>query len=384
DGEGNIYVGYSSTDPIDFYTGTVAKIDSAGNIEVIAGKGSHDFSGDGGDITQAGIDPAAIAVDPNGNLFIGDFKNLRIRRVDAKTRLVSTFAGDGLSPFRIGDAVGSFFLPTGIAVDRAGNQFILDWLGNRILRVDATSGAITTIAGNGGLNGDFTDRLSEGGFSGDGGPASQASLDLSGTIEVPPERFLTTVSKGILLDSAGNIYFADTGNGRIRKIDADTGMITTVAGGGMGGDGSPATEAAIYAPFALTFDKQGDLFFIEGFTGNIRKIDAVTGIVNGILSATTDLGACDPTDPDPDYCEFPLGLAIDKDNNLLIATEFFIYRSDTNGSYLKRLAGNGLLSDSGDGGPAYQASIQPLGIAVDSADNIYIAENFAIRRIEAK
>src|SRR5262249_1875731 len=88
--------------------------------------------------------------------------------------------------------------------------------------------------------------------------------------------------------------------------------------------------------------------------------------------------------PDPDYCELPLGLAIDKENNLLIATKNFIYRSDTNGSYLKRLAGNGLLSDSGDGGPAYQARIQPLGIAVDRADNIYIAENFAIRRIEAK
>src|SRR5437870_3340162 len=207
----------------------VFKVDSEGQLTVVAGSGTFGFSGDGGPATAAELSgPLGIAVDSSGNLFIADAGNERIRRVDATTGIITTVAGNGTAGFSGdgGPAIGAgLFRPAGIAVDSSGNLFIGDSVNDRIRRVNATTGIITTVAGNGMV-----------GFSGDGGPATSAEL------------FVPT---GVAVDSSGNLFIADTENARIRRVDATTGIITTVAGNGsfgFSGDGGPATSGELILP----------------------------------------------------------------------------------------------------------------------------------------
>jgi sugar lactone lactonase YvrE len=162
----------------------------------VAGNGRLGFSGDGGPATSASLGASGMAVDKFGNLFIADFANSRVRRVDAKTGIITTVAGNGRLGFS-GDGgpatSASLYEPEGVAVDGSGNILIDDYGNNRIRRVDAVTGIITTVAGNGSQ-----------GFSGDGGPATSASLNL-------PE--------GLAVDAAGHVFIGDTGNQRIRRVD---------------------------------------------------------------------------------------------------------------------------------------------------------------------
>ncbi len=228
----------------------------------MAGDGIFGFSGDGDPATSASLrDPFGVALDGAGNLFIADRFNQRIRRVDAATGIITTVAGDGPTGIGAGGFSGdggpatsaSLNSPFGVAVDGAGNLFIADTLNNRIRKVD-TSGIITTVAGNGSF-----------GFSGDGGPATSASLH---------EPF------GVALDGSGNLFIADRFNQRIRRVDAATGIITTVAGdgptgigaGGFSGDGGPATSASLSFPFGVALDGSGNLFIADFSNSRIRKV----------------------------------------------------------------------------------------------------------------
>jgi uncharacterized protein (TIGR03437 family) len=246
----------------DQSTNRIRKVTPDGKISTIAGTGegaiigfAGGFSGDGGPATQALLNgPIGLAVDNNGNLFVADRGNNRVRRIDARTGIITTVAGDGQFSFG-GDGgpatQASLSLPTGVAVDAAGNLYIADTGNQRIRRVSASDGRISTIAGTG-----------VAGFSGDGGPAVSALLNLAGPAL-------------LAFDAAGDLYFADLNNQRIRKITISTGIITTVAGTGVvgfNGDGTAPTGTALANPSGVAFDAAGNLIIADLGNNRIRRV----------------------------------------------------------------------------------------------------------------
>jgi DNA-binding beta-propeller fold protein YncE len=191
--------------------------------------------------------PSGVAVDGSGNVIIADTGNHRIRRVDARTRVITTVVE--------GSVYGIVTDPMGVAVDTSGNMFITDHRNSRIQRVDARTRDITTVAGNG--NWWEPNR----GFSGDGGAGTSAMLHYP---------------YGVAVDRAGNVFIADTHNHRIRRVDARTGIITTVAGNGtqgFSGDGRPATSASLHYPSGVAVDNNGNLFISDMRNNRIRKVN---------------------------------------------------------------------------------------------------------------
>ena len=243
DARGNLYIA-------DGWNHRIRGVSPSGIISTVAGNGAPWFSGDGGSATSASVcQPTGVAVDAAGNLYIADYGNHRIRGV-SPSGIISTVAGSGTQGFS-GDGgpatSASLNYPGSVAVDAAGNLYIADSQNDRIRKVSA-SGIISTVAGNGAL-----------GFSGDGGPASSASLLLPG---------------GVAVDAAGNLYIADSQNDRIRKVSA-SGIISTVAGSGaqgFSGDGGPATSALLYGPFGVAVDAAGDLYIGDFHNYRIRKV----------------------------------------------------------------------------------------------------------------
>jgi|GEM_PF-444490 len=249
DAAGNLFVS-------DYFSGRIRRIDvETGVITTVAGMGKHDNTGDGGPATEAGVDvPLDIAVDPNGNIFISDWHHNVIRRVDFANGRISTFAGvrNEKRGFNGDDRPAKsarLNRPLGLATDSEGNVYVADWANHRIRRVSSENGLITTIAGNG-----------EKGFSGDGGLATEAQL-----------RYPYNVT----LDAAGNLYIADSENHRIRMVDVDTGIITTIAGNGksgFSGDGGSAIEASFNGLFSLEVNRDGELLVADYFNNRLRKI----------------------------------------------------------------------------------------------------------------
>src|ERR1035437_9125744 len=293
DAQGNVYAA-------DNTNNIVVRISPNGLLTVVAGNGTGGFSGDGGPATSASLNwPLAVAVDSAGNLYIAELNNHRVRKVSGGT--ITTVAGNG-NPGFSGDGgpatSASLKFPAGVAVDSAGNLYIAEPNNYRVRKV--SGGTITTVAGYGNQ-----------GFSGDGGPATSASLNSP---------------IGVAVDSAGTLYIADTF--RIRKVSGGT--ITTVAGNGayrFSGDGGPATSALLNIPEAVAVDSAGNLYIADLANYRVRKVTRGT-------SAT--------------------------------------------------VAGNGSPGFSGDGGPATLASLsQPTGVAVDSAGNLYIADpnNQRVRKV---
>lgn len=300
DAAGNLYVS-DWTDHAD----RICKISPRGIATTFAGNGNEGFSGDGGPATGASLNgPKALAVDAIGNLYIADVANDRIRKVDLHG-IITTVVGNGRQGFS-GDGGlatdASLSRPNGVAVDGAGNIYVADTLNHRIRKVNH-QGTITTVAGNGvpGFSGDGSRATSASlnhpdsvvvdahgnvfiadtrnsavrkvnsdgnistiagngapGFSGDGGPATSASLDYP---------------IGLALDASGNLYIADTGNSRIREIGTN-GVITTVAGNGhagFAGDGGRAVLASLHNPHGVAVDRLGALLIADSLNYRIRK-----------------------------------------------------------------------------------------------------------------
>jgi sugar lactone lactonase YvrE len=317
----------------------------SGIITTVAGKiGGPAFTGDGGPATNANLYyPQGVSFDTDGNMYIADDDNNRVRKVDADG-IITTIAGTGAAT-NSGDggpaASASLYWPNNVAFDAGGNMFIADILNERIRKID-TNGIITTVAGNGVFA-----------FAGDGGPATNAS-------------FQDPIN--VVFDAAGNWYISDLHNYRIRRVDTN-GIITTVAGnGGTGytGDGGPATNASIH-PQAVNIDASGNILIADTSNNRIRKVDT-NGIITTIASS-----------------DEPWFVAPDARGNVYIADhgDNRILKVDTHG-IVETVAGDGNAAYKGDGGLATKASLNgPACLAFDALGNLYIADwyNNRIREV---
>ena len=335
-------------------------------ITTIVGMGRRGSGGDGGPAVSALLNgPTGVAVDVAGNVYIADEFNYRIRKVNA-WGIITAFAGTGSGGGDGGPAVDArLSRPSGVAVDGEGNVYIADTFNHRIRKVDST-GTITTIAGSGRTG------LNNGGFGGDGGPATAARL---------------REPHGVAVDGAGNLYIADTGNHRIRKVDT-SGVITTIAGsgGGFNGDGGPAIDAQLYSPHGVAVDGAGNLYIADFRNNRVRKVDS-TGTITTIAgtgpSGYLGIYGGDGGPAVDAQLYFPSDVALDGAGNLYIADvrNDRIRKVDSTGT-ITTIAGSGGRGFGGDGGPAVDAQLnQPSGVALDGAGNLYIAdtENNRIR-----
>ncbi len=357
DSQGNLYIA-------DTYNSRVRKVTTMGVISTVAG-GAAGFSGDGGPATAAAVSAIeGLAVDSAGNLYIADNGNNRVRKITAATGVISTVAGNGTQGFS-GDGdlaiAAELFYPQGVAVDAAGNLYIADSGNNRIRRVTA-AGIISTIAGNGTPD-----------FSGDGGLATAAELGYP---------------VGLAVDSAGNLYIADMSNDRIRMVTA-AGVISTVAGTGtwgFSGDGGPGTAAQLNSPNGVATDAAGNLYIADSGNNRIRRVTAA-GIISTIAGNGTPGFSGDGGAATAAQLNYPWGLGVDSAGNVYIADSGNNrIRRVTAAGIISTIAGNGTLGFSGDGGSATAAQLNfPWGVGVDSAGNVYIADtyNHRVRKITA-
>lgn len=290
----------------------IYRLDAGGRLELVAGTGKRGFSGDGGPALRGAIAaPRDLAFDRQGNLYFTDSYNHRVRRVSAEG-VITTVAGTGRAGYSGdgGPAIqAALNNPQGVAVDRGGSVLVADTFNHVIRKVDA-AGVITTIAGT-----------MPPGFGGDGGPATKALLSIPHAVDVAPD---------------GTIYLTDSGNSRIRAIDA-AGTIRTVVGSGpqaglfsagFKGDGGPATQAQIFSAVDLAFDAGGRLYVSDSGNNRIRLVE------DGVV---------------------------------------------------RTIAGTGKAGFSGDGGPAAKAEINtPQKLAVGGSGEIYFADqaNQRIRKID--
>jgi uncharacterized protein (TIGR03437 family) len=322
--------------------------------------------------------PGGLAIDASGNLYLADIINYVVRKVST-TGVVSTVAGGGganaTSPVGDGGPATSASLsePLGIAVDTAGNLYIADTGHNRIRKVSA-GGTITTVAGPGSTDGAL----------GDGGPATSATL---------------VVPEGICVDAAGNLYIADSGHDRIRKVSLD-GTIATVAGNGSAsgalGDGGPATSASLSLPAGITVDAGGTLYIADSGHNRIRTVSLAGGITtvagNGAATYSGDGGLAIIAAIRASALTFefnfvnyyaPLGVAVGPTGNLYLTDNGNNrLRVVTTDGKINTLAGNGTvgLTSSGDGGAAFSAGLpQPVGIALGSNGAVYVSDYQAVR-----
>ncbi len=323
-------------------------------ISTIAGTGPAAYSGDGGPSTSANLNiPYGVAVDLIGNVYIADYANNRIRKIDT-FGIITTVAGTGFSGFS-GDGgpatSAQIYAPRGIATDATGNVYFSDYANNRIRKISST-GIISTVAGNG-----------IPGFSGDGGAATAAKLNFAW---------------GVTLDAAGNLYIADQTNCRIRKVNT-SGIISTVGGTGIAfysGDGGPATSAGIQYPMGIVSDGPGNLYICDEGDCRIRKINT-SGIISTIAGTGFGGFTGDGGPATAAKLYYPQGIARDNTGNIYIAdlNNNRIRMINTSG-VINTITGNGTAGFTGDGGPPALAEInQSTGVAVDFSGKIYIADN---------
>jgi trimeric autotransporter adhesin len=337
---------------------------SAQTINTIAGSALSGYGGDGGQATAASLqDPIGVAVDATGNLYIGDYGNNRVRKVNT-SGIISTIAGIGYAGYsgEGGQATAAEIDgPGGLALDTLGNVYITELSGERVQKVDVSSGIITNFAGDG-----------VGNFGGDGGSATAANLNYP---------------TGVAFDAKGNLYIADDINNRVRIVDT-SGIINTYAGNGTfgyGGDGGPATAAELESPTGLVADAAGNLYFGDQQNARVRLVNT-SGIIStyagsGTVGYTGNTGPATAAELD-----HPEEVALDASGNLYIDDEGNDeIRMVSPSGTITRFAGIPTIGGfSGDGGLATAAELSgPQGVCVDNSGNIYIGDfsNSRIRKV---
>ncbi|MDX2252656.1 MAG: hypothetical protein NW202_10235 [Nitrospira sp.] len=383
-------------------------------IHTLAGTGEPGYAGDGGPCRRAALnEPKGLTVDSSGNLVIADSENHVIRRLDRATGVITTVAGvaDGPGPpagavqdvaerqsmeedpfaetasatmrgyKQQADLSGTvryvvngttlpkrfsgdggpasqarLNFPTAVAVDRQGHLYIADTMNHRVRVVDAGTGIITTIAGVGQPR-----------YGGDGGPATAAGLN---------------EPAALALNGRGTLYIADQSNNRVRAIDLATGQIRTVAGTGAAaynGDGIPATEASLAGPSGLACGEDGTLFIADTFSGRIRAIDPVTGVIRTVAGDGGEYRYQSEAEAPSASLSRPSGIALDRAGNLLLtdSDNHLVRRWDRLTGLIERVAGGGTTGAGGDGGFAAHAGLSyPFGITVDGDGRILVADTF--------
>jgi len=403
DASGNIYIADAGDNRIRVVntqktTITIATVSiPAGDIKTVAGLTSdiggcsnpQTACGDGGAATAAYLtSPYGVAVDGAGNIYIADTKDQKIRLVNATTGIITTFAGNGIgcsNPVsHCGDGKAptsaEMTLPEGVFVDPSNNVFIADTGDSRIREVSASTQLMSTVVNTAGTAG----------FSGDGGAAAGAQLDLPVSIWV---------------DSTGNYFVSDSGNARIRVVNNQASAITvggttiqptdiaTIAGGGTGGDGGLATSARLALPWAVAEDAAGNLYIADQGNNRIRKVTNPTSSTatittfagNGSTGYSGDGGLASAA-----TLNGPSSVAFDSSGNMYIAdSNNLVIREVNTAGVISTVAGNGkscypITSGCGDGGIPTSASFAfPLNIAFDPSGNLYISDwqGYKIRKI---
>jgi DNA-binding beta-propeller fold protein YncE len=385
-----------------------------GTIVTIAGNGEPGYSGDGGPAVRAMLnEPKSITL-AGSFLYIADSENHRIRRVDLRNGTIETVAGGGGRPssqdravlrksieleedpladpvFRkeekytqLADQSGTVRFVTGAvekgrfggdggpaldatlnfpsatAIDAAGDLYIADTFNHRIRRVDAVSRCISTVAGTGAAR-----------FTGDGNAAEKAALNEPVALALD--------------ETAGRLYIADLANYRVRVVFLDTGRIDTYAGNGKGeydGDGHPGTEAALSGPSGLALDTAGNLYVADTFSGRIRVVEAMSGIIRTVAGDGGEYRYQAGPGEFSTSLSRPSGIAVSAAGKLYVtdSDNHLIRLWNPRTKIITSIAGNGSAGFAGDGGPAERCSLNyPFGIAVDADGNIFIADTFSHR-----
>jgi streptogramin lyase len=336
-------------------------------ITTAVGTGERGFGGDGGPADRAQLNgPFDVGFDAGGNLYFSDTFNHRIRRVDARTGNIATYAGSGDTGYS-GDGgpatEARFNEPYGIAVDHAGNVYVADRHNHGVRRVDGASGVITTLAGNG-----------TAGFSGDGGPAAQAEM-------VEPN--------GLALDpTQRRLFVADVADHRVRVVDLVSGTISTFAGTGEAqhsGDGGPASRAGVFGARAVKVAPNGTAYILERQGSTLRAVDPGTGIINTVAGTGARGYSGDGGPAREAVFDAPKEFTLDPGGDILIVdTENHAIRRIYAATGVVETIAGGRKGPEGDGGPATAAGLgRPHGAVVGPDGAIYIGdtENHRIRKL---
>jgi trimeric autotransporter adhesin len=340
DNQGNIYIA-------DSWNLRIRKVNGSGTISTGAGDGLVSYSGDGGPAMAAQLNgPKGVGVDAKGNQYVADSRNGVVRMVSSKG-MISSIGG------------GSFVSPQGVSMDSAGNAYIADLQGNKVWRI-GTGGTLTVFAGTGTQ-----------GESGDGGPASNAELDGPAAVAVDP---------------AGNVYIAEFSGNRIREVGT-SGTITTVAGNGIqgySGDGGPALAASLNGPIAIAVDTAGDLYIADSNNSVIREVGS-----NRVIHTIAGTGVSGYTGDGGPAVQAqlisPSGIAVDTAGNVYFSDGPAYIREIFPSGAITTIAGNGAQGYSGDGGLATHAMLDgPTGLWTDASGNVYVADagNNAVRLLQ--